>query len=52
VAPVFQSLEFVRIVSSSLYIAPCLALSQTANFSASVFAFSIKAATELEFLIA
>ncbi len=45
-------LEFMSIVSSNLYTAPCLAFSQIANFSASDFASSTIAATELEFLTA
>jgi hypothetical protein len=36
-APVALFLEFVSIVSSNLYTAPCLAFSQIADFSASVF---------------
>jgi len=39
----------MRIVSSNLYTAPCLAFSQISNFSASDFTI---AATELEFLAA
>jgi hypothetical protein len=45
-------LEFVSIVSSNLYTAPCLAFSQIANFSASEFESPTIAATELEFLTA
>src|SRR6185437_4845799 len=36
--PVDLLVEFVRIVSSNSYTAPCLACSKTADFSASVFA--------------
>jgi hypothetical protein len=43
-------LEFMRIVSSNLYPAPCLALSPIASFSASVLALLTIAATALEFL--
>src|SRR6185437_6071390 len=48
--PVELLLEFVRMVSSNSYTAPCLACSQTANFSAFVFTPLAIAATELEFL--
>src|SRR6202011_511828 len=45
-------LEFMSIVSSNLYTAPCLAFSQIPNFSASDFVSPTIAATELEFLTA
>src|SRR4051812_15199688 len=44
-------LEFMSVVSSNRYTAPCLAFSQISNFSASDFVFTI-ATTELEFLTA
>lgn len=50
--PVDLLLEFVRIVSSNSYTAPCLACFKTADFSASVFVPLTIAATELEFLTA
>src|SRR3984957_8323061 len=45
-------LEFMSIVSSNLYTAPCLAFSQIPNFSASDLESPTIAATELEFLTA
>jgi hypothetical protein len=52
IAPVALFLEFVSIVSSNRYTAPCLACSQIAIFSISVFVLLTIAATELEFLTA
>ena len=45
-------LEFMSIVSSNLYTAPCLAFSQIPDFSASDFVSPTIVATELEFLTA
>ena len=42
-------MDFMSIVSSNLYSAPCLAFSKIADFSASDFASPTIAATELEF---
>jgi hypothetical protein len=44
--------EFVLIASPSLYDAPCLAVSQIPNLSASVVALFTLASTTLEFLAA
>ncbi len=51
-ARVAQFLEFVSIVSSNLYTAPCLAFCQIADFSASVVVLLTIAAAEFEFLTA
>ena len=42
-------LEFMSIVSSNLYTAPCFAFSQIPNFSVSDFVSPTIAATELEY---
>ena len=44
--------EFVLAASPKLYAAPCLAVSQIANFSASVLALFTLASTTLQFLAA